>query len=361
MLPIGGERPAAVGREAVDDLGERHVEPDRQPVAVDGRTVLRRDEGAAAGGDHEVAQGQLVDQNGAFDGAEIRLAVAREDRGDCASLARLDPLVDVVDPPVETLAEGPRERRLAGGHEPDQVHLVGFHASSAAERLEESGIGDGHGVRAVDDGRPVGAERGDGERHGEAMIAGGVGGAARQPATAADVEAVRELVDVAAERAEPRDERRDAVAFLDAQLRGAGHVEIAAVGGQGGERRQLVDEAGDLVGSEHERAGGCRARIRTRAARLAVFDAVGVTLDLARRPGPSTSNSAVRVGLRPTSGTSTSEPGSDRGGDRPERRRRDVAGHGRLDRAQPLAALERHRRPRCCGPRRRTRGGACSV
>ena len=116
-------------------------------------------------------------------------------------------------------------RRLAGSHEADQIHLVGFHATSRRERLEETGIGDGDRRRRRRSATAIRAgERGDGERHRHPVIAVGVGLTAaggRSRRLPRDDEAVRTLVGVDAERAEPGDERGDAVAFLDAQLGGA--------------------------------------------------------------------------------------------------------------------------------------------
>ena len=63
----------------------------------------------------------------------------------------LDARVDVLDPPVEPLAERARHRGLAGAHEADQVDLVGLHARSRSSVVEEPGIGDRDRVGAVDD------------------------------------------------------------------------------------------------------------------------------------------------------------------------------------------------------------------
>ena len=42
------------------------------------------------------------------------------------------------DAPVEAPGQRAGHRRLAGPHEPDEVDLVGFHATSRSERLEEA-------------------------------------------------------------------------------------------------------------------------------------------------------------------------------------------------------------------------------
>ena len=95
------------------------------------------------------------------------------------------------------------------------------------------------------------------------MIAVRVGHAARggEPAAGRAIdEAVGALVGVDAERAEAGDERRDAVALLDAQLAAPRTVDLAAVRRERRNRRQLVDEAGHFVGRDLERARADRLR-----------------------------------------------------------------------------------------------------
>ena len=127
---VGRERPPAVRRHALDEQGQRHVEPDREPVPIDQRAVLEVGKCAAAGRDDRVAEREQLEEHLALDVAEVRLAFAREDLGDRAVLAGLDALVDVFRAPAEPRAERARERRLAGAHEADQIHLVSPHASA---------------------------------------------------------------------------------------------------------------------------------------------------------------------------------------------------------------------------------------
>ena len=83
-------------------------------------------------------------------------------------------------------------------------------------------------------------------------------GAAAQPAAAVHDEAVGARLDLRAERAQPLDDGRDPVGFLDAQLGGACDDRIAL--GEAAEQRdqrQLVDRERDLVfgdGRRGERA-----------------------------------------------------------------------------------------------------------
>ena len=54
-------------------------------------------------------------------------------------LALLDELVDVDRAPVEPLRQRARNGRLAGGHETDQIHFVGFHATSRSSVSKKAG------------------------------------------------------------------------------------------------------------------------------------------------------------------------------------------------------------------------------
>ena len=63
-------------------------------------------------------------------------------------------VVDVLDLPVEPLAERARDGGLARAHEADQIDLVGLHARElAVEIVEERGIGHGRGLGALDGDR----------------------------------------------------------------------------------------------------------------------------------------------------------------------------------------------------------------
>ena len=114
----------------------------------------------------------------ALHGAEVRLAVGREDRRDRPPLARLDPLVDVLDLPVEAPAERTRQGGLAGRHEPDQVDLVGFTRTSRSSVSKNPGYDTATASAPRMCESAAGAERGDGEGHGEPVVAGRVGDAA---------------------------------------------------------------------------------------------------------------------------------------------------------------------------------------
>ena len=77
--------------------------------------------------------------DGSFDRTEVRLAGPREDLGDRHVLACLDELVDVHRRPIEPFGERPRQRRLARGHETDQIDLFRSHATSRSRVSKKSG------------------------------------------------------------------------------------------------------------------------------------------------------------------------------------------------------------------------------
>ena len=79
------------------------------------------------------------------------------------------------------------------------------------------------------------------------MIANSVCAPACGRGPAVDDEAIRPFLRVDTERTEACDECRDAVAFLDAELLRAGHLETASGGRARSEDRKLVDEARDLL------------------------------------------------------------------------------------------------------------------
>ena len=97
---------------------------------------------------------------------------------------------------------------------------------------------------------PRARQRGDRERHRHAVVACASADAAGRRARAADDEAVRPLVGVDAERAEPGDQRGNPVALLDAQLGGAPHGHLAAVRRERRDRRQFVDQARHFLGRD---------------------------------------------------------------------------------------------------------------
>ena len=143
-----------------------------------------------------------------------------EDRRDRLVLALLDQLVDVDGAPVEAARQRARHRALAGAHEADEIDLVRFHATSRCERLEEARVRDRDGVGAFDARRVRGGERGDRKRHGHAVIAVGVGDAARgRAASRGSTKPSGRSSASMPSAAKAGDQRRDAVALLDAQLR----------------------------------------------------------------------------------------------------------------------------------------------
>src|SRR6185436_8182359 len=115
------------------------------------------------------------------------------------------------------------------------------------EHAEEFGIGHGRGAGAANGRRPRSAERRHRERHRQTVVVAGVHVAAAEPHAPPDVEAVWLLVDLAAHAAEAVGKRRNAIAFLDAQLLSTADLNLAPVRGHRGQHRQFVDDAGHFV------------------------------------------------------------------------------------------------------------------
>ncbi len=136
---VGREWTAAVLRYTRDHAFERHIEPHGCAVGLHDRAILRIHKGAAAGRDHAVAQRNVFGEHGAFDVAEVRLAVAMEDFRDGEMLALLDLLVDIDEAPVQTPGQRATHGCLARSHKADKVHLVGFHATSRSSVSKNPG------------------------------------------------------------------------------------------------------------------------------------------------------------------------------------------------------------------------------
>src|SRR5262245_5762676 len=119
---------------------------------------------------------------------------------------------------------------------------------SPAEHGPELGEGDGRALRVLDLGLALRGKAGDGHRHRDAVVAEGANGSAPERRAALDHEAVRKLLDAAAERAQVQREGGDAVAFLDPQLARPGdRGRSLGAGGGDGEGGDLVDERGHDV------------------------------------------------------------------------------------------------------------------
>ena len=121
---VGGERPAAVERNARDQIDERHVEPDRHAVEVDERRLS-----ASANVPPPVAtttcrSGWSSPRISRSTPRKYASPCLREDVGDGQPLAPLDQFVDVLEAPPQARRERPRDRALAAGHEADEIDLV---------------------------------------------------------------------------------------------------------------------------------------------------------------------------------------------------------------------------------------------
>ena len=141
------------------------------PSRLIARAVLGVGERAAAGRDDDVAHRLQELEDLAFDRAEVRLAVLREDLGDRQPLAPLDEIVDVLGSPAQPRGQRARDRALAAGHEADEIDLVGRHRRSLARSAAKSGYDTATAPAPVIDRRTASAEPDQRERHDQPMIA----------------------------------------------------------------------------------------------------------------------------------------------------------------------------------------------
>ena len=172
----------------------------------------------------------------------------------------------------------------------------------------------------MDLGVAGGAEGGDGEGHGDAVVVAGVDLRAVELLVAGDVEAVLVLGEFGAHGAEIAGDEGDAVGLFDAELFGVADAHaVAGVGRDGGEDGELVDElggegAGDVEGLR-ERAGAGVGVDLDGADEFAVvlFDVE----DLILPPrAEMTSSRAARVGFMPRASRTRLESGKRRAAQR---------------------------------------------
>ena len=139
----------------------------------------------------------------------------------------------------------------------------------------EAGVGGIDAVGVVDDGLALGEKPGDGEGHGDAVIAVRVDLGALERLPAVDRHAVLELLHIGSHFTQVLDGGGDAVGFLHAQFAGVADVGVA-LGQRGGDGDDgdLIDEVGDFLGQQ----GGA---FQWRAVELDVSDrfALGVVED----------------------------------------------------------------------------------
>src|SRR5688572_20316918 len=139
LRAIRGERTTSVGGNAIDDAGQRQIEPRDGTVGEHQRAIVRLGKRAAAGGDDRMAVGNQLAERLPLELTEVRLTLLREDGCDRSPLAGLDSLVDVLHTPPRGPSHGPRHRALAGSHEADEINLVRFHARSDSSTAKNSG------------------------------------------------------------------------------------------------------------------------------------------------------------------------------------------------------------------------------
>ena len=125
------------------------------------------------------------------------------------------------------------------------------------EQVEELGEADGGGFGALNQGFTFGAEGGNAEGHGDAVVAAGIDDGSVELLAAGDIEAIFELFNFCAHGAKIACDEGDAIGFLDAQFLGVANANAAAgVRADGGEDGKFVDE---LRGESAADFGGAQA------------------------------------------------------------------------------------------------------
>ncbi len=170
--------------------------------------------------------------------------------------------------------------------------------------MKNSGKEMAGGFGAVDLGVSGGAEGGDGEGHGDAVVVAGVDLCAVELLVAGDVEAVFVLGEFGAHGAEVAGDEGDAVGLLDAEFLGVADAHAGAgVGGDGGEDGDLVDELGGEGAGDLEGLGGLAA-VRVGVDLEVPMSSPWVSSTLRTRilapRAEMTSSRAARVGFMPT-------------------------------------------------------------
>src|SRR5579885_1764797 len=113
----------------IEDQRIRAIEPYRYPVVLEQLEIPVLREGASTQRDHH--RSASLDEPDAFlncfgfDAPELRFAARVEDLGDRRPLLRFDDFIEIHKRPTEFLREQPADRRLAAGHEADQVYAGG--------------------------------------------------------------------------------------------------------------------------------------------------------------------------------------------------------------------------------------------
>ena len=154
---------------------------------------------------------------------------------------------------AELLDLGDDDRAGVGGG------LVVRHRLALGERVqggEEFGEGDRRGFCALDLRVAFGAQRGDREGHGDAVVGGGVDGRSVEGLTAGDLEAVGKLRHFSSHGAEISGHQRDAVGLLDPKFLGVAKDQaVCGVRRNGGENGKLVDDLRGERAADGKRLG----------------------------------------------------------------------------------------------------------
>ena len=151
LRAIGGQRPAAVGGHALDDAGQRHVEPRHGAVGQHQRAVVRLRRTCRRRSRRSICRSASSSLS------TCRSSWRKYASPCCAKIAATDRRSRASIRSSMSSTRQPSRRpsaratvRLAGAHEADQIQLVRLHARSDSSTEKNSGIRHRRGAGVVD-------------------------------------------------------------------------------------------------------------------------------------------------------------------------------------------------------------------
>ena len=190
-----------------------------------------------------------------------------------------------------------------------------------------------------DDGLAFGEKAGDGEGHGDAVVAKALHGGAVERCAAEDFQPVFGLGDLCAHGAEIRRDGGEAVGFFHAELAGVGnHRRAMGEGGGHGEDGEFIDDIGDLATAD-DRAFQSRALDVHGAERLG-FLALDDFADVGAHPDEDAEDAGARL-IESDVFNEQLRARLRGGGDHPEGGAGNIAGHREIARFRGEAAVDR--------------------
>eukprot|EP01022_Parablepharisma_sp_SALTPOND_P033114 TRINITY_DN881_c1_g1_i23.p1 TRINITY_DN881_c1_g1~~TRINITY_DN881_c1_g1_i23.p1 ORF type:complete len:1292 (+),score=465.19 TRINITY_DN881_c1_g1_i23:16524-20399(+) len=156
---VGGlqQRAVLVAPGALEDLVDTGAQVDDGAALLEVFAILGAQDGAAAGGQHDVGLGRELADDLGFAAAEILLALDLEDHRDGRAGTRFDLVVRIDETLVELLGQGPAYGGLAGSHQADEED-ASSHIKLRILRCWQMSVGAAR-LSSQSPGRPAGVVR----------------------------------------------------------------------------------------------------------------------------------------------------------------------------------------------------------